>query len=154
MQSIGLPEAILNSINRIIFTFIWKKKHNNKKAFEKVKRKILTQDINRGELKTIDIKTLQQTLYLSWIPKLIEKSNENNPSWKAYPDYLFSKLCGPGLAIINTPCKSEDLVGMPKTAGIFWSNIKRNTMTTIQISPPTRHSGTTAICNTSRKICT
>ena len=39
MQSIGLPEAILNSINHVIFTFIWKKKLNNKKAFEKVKRK-------------------------------------------------------------------------------------------------------------------
>ena len=35
MQSIGLPEAILNSVTRIIFTFIWKKKHNNKKAFKK-----------------------------------------------------------------------------------------------------------------------
>ena len=69
-----------------------------------------------------DKETLQQALYLSLIPKLIEKSNENNPSWKAYPVYLFSKLCGPGLAIMNTPCKTKDFVGIPKTGG-FLSNM-------------------------------
>ena len=71
----------------------------------------------------IDIKTLQQALYLSLIPKLIEKVHENNLSWKTYPVYLFSKISGPGLAIINTPCKSKDLIGMPKTAGVLWSTM-------------------------------
>ena len=71
----------------------------------------------------IDIKTLQQALYLSLIPKLIEKIHENNISWKTYPVYLFSKISGPGLAIINTPCKSKDLKGKPKTAGVLWLSL-------------------------------
>ena len=71
MQSIGIPEEALHKINRIIYTFIWKKKYNNKKAFEKVKRKVLCQDTSKGGLKMIDMNTLQQSLYLSWIPKII-----------------------------------------------------------------------------------
>ena len=52
-----------------------KKKYNNKKAFEKVKRKIL---IDKGGLKMTDMKTLQEALYLAWIPKLVNKQEEQN----------------------------------------------------------------------------
>ena len=59
MQSIGLPERVLSSINHTFYTFIWKKKNSNKKTFEKVKRKVLMQDYDMGGLKTIDMKILQ-----------------------------------------------------------------------------------------------
>ena len=90
MQSIGLPERVLSSINHTLYTFIWKtnkqtnkqkkqknkKKNSNKKAFEKVKRKVLMQDYDKGGLKMIDMKILQSALYLSLIPKLITKSTD------------------------------------------------------------------------------
>ena len=84
MQSIGIPEDILTKINRELFAFIWKKKYNNKKAFEKVKRKILMQDIDKGGLKMIDMLSLQEALHLTWIPKLVNKQEAQN-SWMAYP---------------------------------------------------------------------
>ena len=69
MQSTGLPERVLSSINHTLYTFIWKKKKNsNKKAFEKVKPKVLMQDYDKGELKMTGMKILQSALYLSWIP--------------------------------------------------------------------------------------
>ena len=86
MQSIGIPDNILTKLNRELFTFIWKKKYNTKKAFEKVKHKILTQDIDKGGLKTIGMKTLQEALYLTWIPKLVNKLEEQN-RWMAYPHH-------------------------------------------------------------------
>ena len=121
MQSIGIPDNILTKLNRELFTFIWKKKYNTKKAFEKVKHKILTQDIDKGGLKMIGMKTLQEALYLTWIPKLINKQEEQN-SWMAYPSTVFSKL-GLNLDIFATPTTSTDLTGLPQNMHSFWQNV-------------------------------
>ena len=74
MQSIGIPDDILTKNNRELFAFIWKKK----KVSEKVKRKFLTQDIDKGGFKMIDMKTLKEDLYLTWIPKLVNEQEEQN----------------------------------------------------------------------------
>ena len=39
MQSIGLPTSVLRKVNTILYRFIWKRKFNNKRAFEKNKKK-------------------------------------------------------------------------------------------------------------------
>ena len=85
MQSIDLPERVLSSINHTLYTFLWKKKNSNKKAFLKVKSKVLMQDYDKGGLKMIGTKILQSALYLSWIPKLITKSTDK---WKVFPKNL------------------------------------------------------------------
>ena len=121
MQSIGIPEDILTKINRELFAFIWKKKYNNKKAFEKVKRKILTQDIDKGGLKIIDMKTLQEALYLTWIPKLVNKQEAQN-SWMAYPSAVFFEL-GLNLDMLATPTTPIYLTGLPQNMHSFWRNI-------------------------------
>ena len=121
MQSVGLPEKTWNIINQKLYTFIRKRKYNNKKAFQKVKRKVLTQDIDKGGLKMVDMKSYQNALYLSWVPKLMA-SNIDNPYWKTLPTLFFSKL-GKGLDIFNTCCQWTDLIGMPKHAGEFWRNV-------------------------------
>ena len=63
MQSVGIPEDTLAKINRELFAFIWKKRTNSKKAFGKVKRKVLVQDFEKGGLNMIDMKTPQEALY-------------------------------------------------------------------------------------------
>ena len=55
MQSITLPTEIITNINRIFFRFIWKKKWNNRKAYEKVKRQTLCMPHSAGGLDMIDI---------------------------------------------------------------------------------------------------
>lgn len=118
MQSIGLPEHVLTELNRLFFGFIWKKKFSNKKAFEKVKRKIMTQEFERGGLKMIDMHTLQQSLYLAWIPKLLEESN--NPAWKTIPMNFYDKL-GSGFSIFDNPCNMKSILGL--TNDCFWSKV-------------------------------
>ena len=63
----------------------------------------------------IDIKTLQNTLYLSWIPKLLSESNDQ---WIAFPELYYSQL-GEGLSILHTPCIWEKLTGFEMTEDIF-----------------------------------
>ena len=112
MQSIGIPDDILTKINRELFAFIWKKNNYNIiKAFEKVKRKILTQDIDKDRIKMIDMKTLQESPYLTRIPKHVNKQEEQN-SWMAYPSTVFSKL-GLNLDMLATPTTPTYLNGPP-----------------------------------------
>ena len=98
------------------------KKNSNKKVFEKVKRKVLMQDYDKGRLKMIDMKILQSALYLSWIPKLITKSTDK---WKVFPKIFYSQL-GEGLSILHTPCVLKDLMGYPRKEGEFWKNVLDN----------------------------
>ena len=118
MQSIGLPEHVLTELNRLFFGFIWKKKFSNKRAFEKVKRKVMTQEFERGGLKMIDMHTLQQSLYLAWIPKLLEENN--NIGWKTIPLNFYDKL-GSGFCIFDNPCNMKSILGL--TNDCFWSKV-------------------------------
>ena len=118
MQSIGLPEHVLTELNRLFFGFIWKKKFSNKRAFEKVKRKIMTQEFKQGGLKMIDMHTLQQSLYLAWIPKLLKENN--NPAWTAIPMNFYDKL-GSGFCIFDNPCSMKSVLGL--TDNCFWAKV-------------------------------
>ena len=51
MKSIDVPKAVLDEINTIFFKFVWKKQLDDKKAFEKVKRQVLCNDIKDGRLR-------------------------------------------------------------------------------------------------------
>ena len=96
-----------------------KKKNSNKKAFEKIKRKVLMLDYDKGGLKMTDMKILQSALYLSWIPKLMTKSTDK---WKVFPEIFYSQL-GEGLSILHTPCVLKDLIGYPRKDGEFLRNV-------------------------------
>ena len=39
----------------------------------------------------IDIKSFPEALYLTWIPKLVDRQEEHN-IWMAYPSAVFSQL--------------------------------------------------------------
>ena len=119
MQSIGIPDHILTEINKIIFAFIWKKKYSNKKAFEKVKRKIMTKDFDKGGLKMIDMKTLQLCLLLSWIPKIVNE--DHRPLWKAIPSIIYNELGG--LSILDNQCSKNSIVGLTIKKDNFWIKI-------------------------------
>ena len=46
-------QPVLNEIDSLFFNFLWKKKMTNKKTFEKIKRKILCLEIEKGGLNMI-----------------------------------------------------------------------------------------------------
>ena len=118
MQSVGIPEDVLTKINREIYYFLWKKKYNNKKAFEKVKRKVMTQDYGNGGLGVIDLKTLQNALFLTWIPKLM--NNNCKGIWKTYPSLILSKM-GKVFNTLSTPTSQEDIDRTLAQNSPFWS---------------------------------
>ena len=120
MQSIGIPEDILTTINRELYTFVWKKKYNNKKAFEKVKRKALMLDTSKGGLNMLDIKLLQEALLLTWVPKLIDDTVKG--MWKIFPERAFSTICK-DYEIFTTPSTVEDINRSFKDGGPFWTRV-------------------------------
>ena len=128
MQAIGLPQKVLITINSALYTFLWKKKTSNRKAFEKVKRKVLVLNTEKGGLKMIDMITLQKALQLRWISKLATKKEEK---FKTIPKILLSKL-GVGLSILYTPCHPNKLLGnidenpFWKEVLVKWLHLKQN----------------------------
>ena len=83
MQAFIIPEKTLIEINRLLFRFIWKKKNNNKKAFEKVKRTIMCADYSFGGLKMIDLLQMQRAFVLQWVPRLSSSNTKHN--WAKIP---------------------------------------------------------------------
>ena len=88
IQSISLPDEIINKINRKIFTFIWKKRASNKKAFEKIKRSIMCLDEEYGGLRMINLKQMQDSFLIHWVVKLIK--SPTNPD-NQIPPLFFKK---------------------------------------------------------------
>ena len=69
----------------------------------------------------IDMKTLQEALYLTWISKLAKKQEEQN-SWMAHPSTVFSKL-RLNLDMLATPTTPTDVTGLPQNMHSFWRNV-------------------------------
>ncbi len=114
MKSIGLPQKVLQRINRIFFSFIWKRNFKEGKTFERVKRKIMCQDLEEGGMNMIDISTMQDCFLIKWCLKLIVEQNEK---WAALPIKNFEKV-----GKINTFLCDVDLVefkGLDTIPNIF-----------------------------------
>ena len=88
MQAFIIPDNVLVEINRILFRFVWKKKDNNKKAFEKVKRNVLCSDYDQGGLKMIDVKQMQTSFLLQWVIRLTKYSSSDKAT--VIPRMIFS----------------------------------------------------------------
>ena len=48
------------------------------------------QDIDKGGLKMVDMKILQNELYLNWMSTLMG-SKSDKPQWKTLPNLIFSR---------------------------------------------------------------
>ena len=66
LQALAYPETTLKKINTMIHRFLWKRKYNNKKAFEKIKRNVLSLPIAEGGLNMINIEH-QQNMFQSTV---------------------------------------------------------------------------------------
>ena len=71
IESIGLPNTVLKYLNTMFFRFLWKKRYNNKRAFEKIKRKVMYNPTEEGGLKILNIEAIQSAAYLHWAEKLL-----------------------------------------------------------------------------------
>ena len=65
MQALVVPEKVLIKINRLLFRFLWRKKNCNRRAFEKVNRSVLCNDVDSGGLNMIDFERYASGLFVA-----------------------------------------------------------------------------------------
>ena len=88
MRCLILPQNVLSEINTLFFRFVWRKTNCNKKAFEKVKRRILINDYSLGGLKMVDMKITQMSFQFEWLVKVSKAGNSDKWAW--IPKLYFS----------------------------------------------------------------
>ena len=89
MQTIGLPDDVLLTINRILYKFVWQRKFSNRKAFEKIKRKIMEASVDKGGVNMVNIFKWQESFYLQWAGRLVRADSEN---WGNIPKWMYGKV--------------------------------------------------------------
>ena len=119
MQSVGLPDKVLNEINRTLYKFLWQRKYSNRKAFEKVKRKVMESEYGKGGLKMINVNDLQTCFYLQWLGRLYKSDHEN---WSLIPKWHFSNLANEK-SIFDINCKPSSLKGIENIKSDFWKKV-------------------------------
>ena len=120
LQSISLREDILNEINTLLFRFIWKKDSINKKAWERVKRKVICNTKEKGGLEMVNIHDFQTSFLIDWACRLIQDEFEE---WKIIP-FTFFKPVG-GLSIFKSKIKFEEIKGVDNIQSSFWKSVLR-----------------------------
>lgn len=119
IQALACPENMINRINTIIYRFLWKRKYNNKKAFEKVKRTVLSLKPSEGGLNMINFGHQQKMFLAKWAVKLVK---EDNAAWTNIPRHLFQELGGVVTAL-NSNVREKDLKGKEKITSHFWRSV-------------------------------
>ena len=128
LQALAIPEKTLTYINTIFYRFLWKRKYNNKKAFEKIKRNVLSLKPEEGGLNMINIEHQQKMFLVKWASKLLKE--ENNYSWiilakkqlSFFPDIL---------STFNANVNPSQMKGLDTISSFFWRQVLK---ATIQIS--------------------
>ena len=112
---ISLSSDTVQYINRLLFKFLWKKRYNNKKAFEKVKRRTLCTQYLDGGLKMLDIKRLQESFILDRVKNLLKGKME---IWKAVPLYFVKKVGG--ISAFMSPIQPKKIKGFELISSQYW----------------------------------
>ncbi len=116
MQAICLPEATLKEINTLFFKFIWKKRCNNRRAFEKVRRNVVCSGTEDGGLDMINITDMQHAFSIAWLSRLWRNSEAY---WAVLPLFYLSQ-CGPNLAALKSNVQCREFIGLDKVKLQFW----------------------------------
>jgi hypothetical protein len=116
MQAIGLPKDILTKINTMFYKFIWQRKYSNKKAFEKVKRKVMESDFQNGGLNMVNMLELQEVFNLQWIARL---HNAENSTWACIPRWHLFRHAKME-CVCEYKCCGKELQHTERLTNVFW----------------------------------
>jgi hypothetical protein len=75
MQNFSFDNSALNSIESICYSFLWNKKSNKSRAFERISRVKLKQDLASGGINAPDLHTFNEALK---VKKLIRSTSKDN----------------------------------------------------------------------------
>ena len=93
LQTLSLPNDVLNKIDTLFFKFIWQKSFSNKKAREKIKRSVLCKPYIEGGLDMIRCRDQQKVFLLKWMQKIIS-NNDSLYKSSDLADVFFSPVGG------------------------------------------------------------
>ena len=120
IQSLSLPDQVINKLDSLLFQFIWQKKHSDKKVSERIKRTVMCRTIEEGGLNMIRVRDQQKAFLLKWFHKTVsaEKNNSLYQSKNIY-DIFFSKLGGTKYILTSTSINENCTNLMSK----FWKDV-------------------------------
>ena len=116
LQSLSLPEEVLNEIDTILFRFLWKNKDINVRAHEKIKRSVLCLDSSEGGVNMISVKDQQKVMLIRWLQRGFTGTNLTQHK---IINYLFANIGGLGY-IINSNINSKKIQGLHLIKSHFW----------------------------------
>ena len=118
LQSLILPDVILNEINTILYRFLWKKNNLDTKAWERVKRSVLSNDRKFGGLDMINLIDFQKSFLILWAGKLCDEKDEE---WKIIPKNFFKGVGGS--SVFDSNIDFKDFKGFHEIKSIFWRKV-------------------------------
>ena len=133
MQAISIPDKVLTEINTIFFRFLWRKKNCNKKAFEKIKRRVMVNEYYKGGLKMVDMKLLQQSFQCALLIRLSDASHECKWTW--IPRVHFS-IFGTDFSFLNSTVGAKKFRGLDEIPSLFWRGLLEVWLLSNTISAP------------------
>ena len=113
-----ISKLLIDTINKIIFRFIWEGKT------PKIKRKTIIAEKKRGGLKVIDFEIMERALKIAWIKCIPE---DGDSSWKTILNYAVRQFGGIDFLInCNYDVKSLNLEQLPeyRTVLSYWQEFK------------------------------
>ena len=119
IQALCLPEKILKEINTLLYRFLWRKKDCNRRAFEKVKRVVINSEIEKGGLKMIDLKVMQDSIICERIMKLITDSDQAKWTWIPNKHLYFF---GKDFACLSSTIGPSLFKGLDNIKSDYWKN--------------------------------
>ena len=118
LQSLSLPEHVLQEVNTIIYRFIWKKDNLDCKAWERVKRSVMSNDKASGGLAMINLIDFQRSFLISWACRLCDGLQAD---WKFFPEDFFASIGG--LSIFNSKIELKNFKGFKDIKSKFWQSV-------------------------------
>ena len=119
IQAICLPEKTLKEVNTLLYRFLWRKRDCNRRAFEKVKRVVVNSEIEKGGLKMIDLKVMQDSFLCERVMKLI--SEKDTSKWTWIPNKHLNFL-GKDFACLSSNIGPKLFKGLDNIKSDYWNN--------------------------------
>ena len=114
-----ISKPLIDTINKIIFRFIWQDKP------PKIKRKTIITEKKRTGLKMIDFEIMERALKITWIKRIAEAGDT---SWKTILNYAVRQFGGIDFLIkCDYEVKALNLEQLPefyRTVLCYWQEFK------------------------------
>ena len=93
LQTLSLPNHVLDNIDSLLFKFVWQKSFSQKKAREKIKRSVLCKPLIEGGLDMVRCRDQQKVFHLKWMHRIVS-DNDSLYKLSELADMFFSPVGG------------------------------------------------------------